>query len=517
MKDNNDSKKNFFNESQKENEDPMKSETLLLKSSRVSNLEKEKYNEQIKELEKEKIKENQTTNQNLQFQKTYEESPSRYYILVAYCFCIFSSGFQWLSFTSLPYFSYYYELSQWKVDFFSLIYIIEYLVLFVPEIILSEKISVKNMFRICSLCIIIGSFLKIFINKDKSLSVSYLGQIISGLGRPYLLMIHGKISADWFKENKRNFICTICFLSDIAGILIGYIWNLAYIKKEENNKDDYKDHVYRYFLSGFVFILVFTIPALFIDENQPEKPSSPSKKNKMKEFGKESLKIIFSNFKYIFILIAMFFIGGYYFVMSMKFIQLLGIYSLDKDKSDLTYSISITAGVISSLIMSYILDKYKKYKIFLIILISISTISQLFLTFLLELVESKKLNSYAICIIFYIFINGSILPYFSFIINYTCEITYPVAEYISISFIIAVTQIYNICGHFLYKYLLEKNDKKYLCNLLFLIFLFVCIIFTIFYESKLERYEIDKNEENQKDSKDNNKSDAVLIGVQQKK
>ena len=43
MKDNNDSKKNLFNESQKENDDPMKSETLLLKSSRVSNIEKEKH------------------------------------------------------------------------------------------------------------------------------------------------------------------------------------------------------------------------------------------------------------------------------------------------------------------------------------------------------------------------------------------------------------------------------------------------------------------------------------------
>ena len=67
MKDNNDSKKNLFNESQKENDDPMKSETLLLKSSRVSNIEKEKYQGQIKEKEKEK--ENQTTNNNLQFKK----------------------------------------------------------------------------------------------------------------------------------------------------------------------------------------------------------------------------------------------------------------------------------------------------------------------------------------------------------------------------------------------------------------------------------------------------------------
>ena len=128
MTDKKESTKNLFNESQKENEEQLKSENILLKSSRVTNAEKDK--------EKDQINSNENNNEKA-ISKKYEESPSRYYILVAYCFCIFASGFQWLSFTSLPYFPLYYELSQWKVDFFSLIYIIEYLVLFIPEMVLS--------------------------------------------------------------------------------------------------------------------------------------------------------------------------------------------------------------------------------------------------------------------------------------------------------------------------------------------------------------------------------------------
>ena len=124
MIDKKESTKNLFNESQKENEEQLKSENLLIKSSRVTNIEKDKEKDQIKCDEK---------NNEKSISKKYEESPSRYYILVAYCFCIFASGFQWLSFTSLPYFPLYYELSQWKVDFFSLIYIIEYLVLFIQN------------------------------------------------------------------------------------------------------------------------------------------------------------------------------------------------------------------------------------------------------------------------------------------------------------------------------------------------------------------------------------------------
>ena len=216
-------------------------------------------------------------------------------------------------------------------------------------------------------------------------------------------------------------------------------------------------------------------------------------------------------------MVSMLFIGGYYYVMSMKFIYFVGIYDLNKKKSDLVYSLSITAGVVASLIISFILDKYKKYKLILLILSILSTLAQLFLTFLLELVESKKLNAYAICIIFYILINGTVLPYFSIIINYTCEITYPVGEYIPIGFIFAVTQIYNICGHFLYKNILEKNKNKYLSNSLFLIFFFISFamnVLGLFYNDELKRYEIDKEEENEKD---NNKGEVILIGVEQKK
>ena len=489
MIDDNNTRKNNFNDSPKDAEYNLKSENMLLKESKVSVYNRNKQPEKEEEIQ---------TNQILI--KSYEESPSRYYILVSYCFCIFASGFQWLSFTSLPFFSIYYELSQWKIDFFSLIYMIEYIILFIPIILLLEKLSTKNMFRISSLCVLVGSFLKIFINKDKSLSVCYIGQIISGLGHPYLLMIPGKISADWFKENKRNLICTISFLSEISGILIGYIWNLAYIKKEENNKDDYKDHVYRYFLAEFILVLILCIPALFVEESSPEKPSSPSKEKKLSKFGKDTLKNLFNNFKYIIILISMFFIGGYYCIISMKFISFVGIYGLDKNKSDIVYSISITVGIVCSLIISFILDKYKKYKIIFIILSILSTISQIFLTFLLELVDSKELNAYTICIILYIFINVSVISFYSSIINYICEIIYPIVEYISIAFIILVIYIYNICGHFLYKYILEKNEKKYVCNIIFTIFFLISAVLSFFYENKLKRYEIDKNEENNQDN-----------------
>ena len=468
--------------------------------------EKKKENENLAETQKDfsaKNKVNNTINK--------KNDSSYVYLLVSYCFCIFVSGFQWLSFSCIPFFSFYYELDQWKIDFFSLIYIIEYLILFIPEILLLEKLSTKNMFRISALLIIIGSFFKIFINKDSSLTICYLGQIISGLSRPYLMIIPGDV-AKCFKANIKNFICILCCLSDISGILIGYIWNLAYIKKEELDIDIYKDHVYRYFLSEFILVFIMAIPAIFIEENELINKTISSKKNELIKFGKEALISLFKNSKFILILISSFFIGGYYYVMSFKFIHLVSIYDIDKKKSDIIYSISVVIGIACALVLSFIIDKYKKYKIILIILSLLSLISQALLAFLLELAESRDLNAYAISFIFYILINGSAISFYCIIMAYIDKIAYPVTKYISFSFIIAATQIYNICGHFLYKYILENTENKYICNILFSIFFFVGTLVSFF--GVREEHNNEVEEENKKSN--NNIDNVILIEMTSK-
>ena len=139
----------------------------------------------------------------------------------------------------------------------------------------------------------------------------YLGQILSALFRPLILNSPGKIASIWFKEEKRTLICSICCLCDTFGILVGYLFNLAFIREKDNqNKDDFREKVFRYMLSEFIIVAFLCIPSFFIEKDKPDTPSSQSQ-NKNKFNLIKDLKLLFTNLKFIFLLFSFF----YYWIL----------------------------------------------------------------------------------------------------------------------------------------------------------------------------------------------------------
>ena len=449
----------------------------------------------------------------------YEEIPQRWYNLVSYCFSLFANGFQWLTFSAISTnFSLYYKISLWKVKFFSIIYFIIYPFLFIPEGWFFEKYLIKKGLILSSSATIIGSFFKILVNNDKTLTVCYLGQILPALFRPILLNSPGKIASNWFKEEKRTLICSICCLSDAFGILVGYLFNLAFIrKKDTQNQDDFKEKVFRYMISEFIVVLFLCIPGFFIEKDKPDSPSSPSQNNKKFELISD-LKKLFTNIKFIFLSISSFFIIGYYFIILNISNDLLNMYQITKNQCIIIYSVSIIAGIISSLIFSFFIDKYKKFKLFLHIFSAAAIVFQVFLTFLIELVESKGLNAFAICLVFYILINASIIPFYTIGMNYACEITYPVSESISGGIIMTISQLCGIGGAYLFDHLIKnKNDKTWIINVILLIFFVISFFFTLLLDNKLYRYEIDKSKNEEESNQiEDNKNSVNFVEIKQK-
>lgn len=455
----------------------------------------------------------------------YDEHSDRWFVLASYCLCIFANGFQFVTFIPISKeFSAHYDTSEWKINMFALIYMIIYPFLFIPEGWFIDYKGIKLGLNISSSFILVGSFLNIFVNQDKSLSTCYIGQIISALVRPALLNSPGKIAAKWFNENKRTVICSICCLSDISGILIGFLWSLAYIK-EDDSKEDFQEQMFRYMLSKFILFIIFCIPALFVEKDKPDIPPSPSqsKENlKQQNFG-TSLKMLVSNLKFIFLLIATFFFVGYYYSLATSINSLLELYGITRKQSTYIFGFSSFIGIISSIVFSFILDKFKKFKIYMTILCILGVIFQVFLTFLLELSKTKGLNGYAIGMVFYSLINATVLPFYTVGMNYACEITYPVGESINGGFMMVMTQLFGIIGTFLFDHLIKNNqDKPYISNVITLIFFVISTIFTFLLDNKLKRSEIDvegrlKEEAEEKESKksDDDNHNQVDVAVKQ--
>ena len=247
-------------------------------------------------------------------------------------------------------------------------------------------------------------------------------------------------------------------------------------------------------LSQCILVFLFCIPAFFIEKDKPDFFSSISQ-NKRKSNLLTGLKLLFQNKNFIFLLITSFFIVGYYFILGNIFNNFLYLYKITKYQCTVIYSVSITAGIISSLIISFFIDKCKKYKLFMMILCILGIVFQLFLTFLLEIVESKGLNKFILGIIFYILINAVVIPFYCIIMNYACEITHPVNESFSGGILMIFAQLCGIVGSYLFEYFIEhNNDKPWINNVIFIIFFIISLIFISLSDGKLIRYEIDKSE-----------------------
>ena len=447
----------------------------------------------------------------------YGETPYRWYVMVAYCLCVFANGFQWVTFSAIAVdFATHYNEPSWRVNMFSLMYMIIYPFVCIPQGWLIDNYSTRLGIIIASACTLAGSALKLLVNKDTTLAGCFVGQFLSGLFQPALLNSPGKIAANWFREDIRTVICTICCLADTVGIFIGFLWNLAFIK-ENSTQDEFKDQVFKYMLSEFILNVVFCLPAFFIIKDRPDIPPSPSQAedNSEKPGLMKSLKMLFTNVRFIYLLIATLFVVGYYDVMGTIINSLFDMYGVTGQQSSVIYAVSSVAGMIASLVISWLLDRFKKFKLFMIILCILGTIFQALFTLLLELVESRHLNAYAIGLVLYTLVNMIVVPFYTIGMNYACEITYPVGESINGGIMMTMSQLSGIGGTFLCDHFINNNkEKPWISNVILLIFFVLSCIFAFLFDEKLDRQEIEQAGR-LKEGEDK-KIEPVTVDVQQK-
>ena len=354
---------------------------------------------------------------------------------------------------------------------------------------------------------------------SRRMAHSFVGQFFSGLFQPALLNSPGKIAANWFREDIRTVICTICCLADTVGIFVGFLWNLAFIK-EDASKEDFHDQVFNYILSEFILNIVFCIPAFFIFKDKPDIPPSPSQsdENTKQLDVLTSLKMLFTNIRFVYLLIATLFVVGYYDVMGTIINSLFDLYGITGQESSIIYAVSSVAGMIASLVISWLLDKYKKFKLFQVILCISGTVLQALFTFLLELAKKKDFSAYAIGLVLYTLVNMIVVPFYTLGMNYACEITYPVGESINGGIMMTMSQLSGIGGTFLCDHFIQHNeDKPWISNVILLGFFAVSCIFVFLFDEKLNRQEIDKAGREKEDAKeDEKKNEVVTVEVTKK-
>ena len=428
----------------------------------------------------------------------FGETPYRFYIVVSYFLLTFANGFQWVTFSSCAEnFGDAYDMPSWKVNMFSLIYMIIYPFVCIPQGYLVDAYSTRLGLIIAAFCTLLGAGLKLFVNK--SMTLVFIGQCLAGLFQPCIINSPGKIAANWFRVNMRNLITTICCISDTIGILFGFIFHMFIIDSKIDPKVEpqkYKDQFYDYIFWEFIINIVFCLPTFFIIRNKPLIPPSPSQKEQEPIPLKESVKLLFANKKFIYLLISTFFVVGYYTVYGTILNSYLYLYDISDTQSSIIYGVASGIGIVASIGISALLDKYKKFKLFMVIFVILGMIFQALFTALLELsLHYSWMNKYAIGLVMYTLVNVIVISFYTIGMNYSCEITYPVGESINGGFMMTMSQISGIAGTFGCDALINNYpDKKYATNVVLLGFFVIACVFVFLLDEKLARNEVDSKE-----------------------
>ena len=283
---------------------------------------------------------------------------------------------------------------------------------------------------------------------------------------------------------------------------------------EDAPRDEYRDQVFNYILSEFILNVVFCLPAFFIFKDKPDIPPSPSQSDdNSKKIGLvQSLKMLFTNIRFIYLLIATLFVVGYYDVMGTIINSLFEMYGITGNESNIIYAVSSVAGMLASLLISWLLDKYKKFKLFMVILCISGTVLQALFTFLMELAKSKDFSAYAVALVLYTLVNIIVVPFYTIGMNYACEITYPVGESINGGIMMTMSQLSGIGGTFLCDHFINHNeDKPWISNVILLGFFAISCIFVFLFDEKLNRQEVDKAGRENEDVKKNDEIITVEV------
>ena len=203
--------------------------------------------------------------------KSIKLTPYRFIIVMVYFFLNFINGMHWVTFASCAAkFGKFYHLNNYFVDSFSLIFMILYPIGCIPEAFLLDNVSMQIGLTISALFLIIGAFLKIFINT--SIVFAYIGQVFTAIFQPAILNSPGKIAATWFSEKSTSLVTSICCVSNTIGVMFGYLIHSFIIEENIVNPKIWRESFEFYLLIEFIITIILCLTFIFLMRNKPKNP-----------------------------------------------------------------------------------------------------------------------------------------------------------------------------------------------------------------------------------------------------
>ena len=315
-----------------------------------------------------------------------ELTPYRFVIVVSYFLLNFANGMAWVTYSSTAdKFRQAYDMDRMLVDLFSMIFMIEYPLVCVPEAYLVDNISMRIGLIVASVGNILGAGLKCLTNH--SIAWAYVGQVLAGLFQPAILNSPAKIASVWFKDDSRALVTSVCCVANNIGVMFGFIYHTFFIN-DDSVGQKYKDEFYDYVFWEFILIAILCLPTIFLMRTKPKVATSVSQKDYESPPLGKSLCLLFHNKNFMLFLIVSTCVVGFFNIYGTIFNPYMALYGISDDEASYSLACANFLGIVGCLVVSAILDKSKKFKMAMLILNIVGLCFMVLVTITLELIDS---------------------------------------------------------------------------------------------------------------------------------
>lgn len=165
----------------------------------------------------------------------------------------------------------------------ALLFALMYPIFTFPASYVIDTYGTKVGIAVGSIFCIVGTALRMLVNS--SFAWVIIGQVVAGVGRPFILNCQAKIGANWFQADKRAGITQLLTLVLNVSLIIGlFIPGLVFGKYDISPVDDEKirvgkDKSFDLMMIEFILAIICLVPNIIFQQSKPPTPPSESAGN----------------------------------------------------------------------------------------------------------------------------------------------------------------------------------------------------------------------------------------------
>ncbi|MFT7803049.1 feline leukemia virus subgroup C receptor-related protein 1 [Arapaima gigas] len=418
----------------------------------------------------------------------------RFAVLAVFSLYSLVNAFQWIQYSIIAnIFTFYYQVSNDKIDWLSMVYMVAYIPLIFPATWLLDQKGLRVTALLGSGLNCMGAWLKSASVAPHLFGITMMAQVICSVAQVFILGLPSRIASVWFGPHEVSTACAMAVLGNQLGTAIGFLLPPVLVPNTPDDKELMGHNIsIMFYGTAAVSTLLFLLAVVVIKDKPPEPPSRSQAvlrdDGPLKDYSyKQSIFNLFKNKAFVLLLISYgVMTGSFYSVSTLLNQMILAHYEgqeLNAGRIGLTL---VVAGMVGSIICGLWLDYTKTYKMTTLIVYVLSFIGMLVFTFTLD--QGSILLVFFTAGVLGFFMTGYLPLGFEFGV----EITYPESEGTSSGLLNASAQLFGIIFT-LIQGKLTTDYSPLKGNLFLCAWIFVGIILTALIKSELKRHNMNRS------------------------